>query len=126
MNLPISKINMTVVECCSCGLCFMIPGVLEMSLRETHRHFFCPNGHSLSFVGETDSEKLRKEKELAQQSARVAEEDAGKKAKALRILQKRVKAGVCPCCQRTVSQLARHMQSKHPEFAELKGTKEAP
>jgi hypothetical protein len=23
---------------------------------------------------------------------------------------------VCPCCQRTVSQMARHIKTKHPEY----------
>jgi hypothetical protein len=32
-------------------------------------------------------------------------------------LRNRAKAGVCPCCKRTVSQLARHMASKHPDFS---------
>jgi hypothetical protein len=27
-----------------------------------------------------------------------------------------VAAGVCPCCKRTVKQLAAHMKEKHPEF----------
>lgn len=31
-------------------------------------------------------------------------------------LRKRASAGVCPCCNRTFSQLARHMQTKHPTF----------
>lgn len=31
-------------------------------------------------------------------------------------LKKRASAGICPCCNRTVSQMARHMKSKHPEF----------
>lgn len=29
--------------------------------------------------------------------------------------QTRIGAGICPCCNRTFSQLARHMQSKHPD-----------
>lgn len=30
--------------------------------------------------------------------------------------KKRASAGVCPCCNRTVSQMARHMQAKHPDY----------
>jgi chemotaxis response regulator CheB len=30
--------------------------------------------------------------------------------------KKRVANGVCPCCNRTFKQLARHMKAKHPEF----------
>ncbi len=30
--------------------------------------------------------------------------------------KKRAANGVCPCCSRTFSDLARHMKSKHPDF----------
>jgi DNA repair exonuclease SbcCD ATPase subunit len=33
-------------------------------------------------------------------------------------LRTRAAAGVCPCCGRTFKQLARHMQSKHPDWPE--------
>lgn len=33
----------------------------------------------------------------------------------MRKTMKRVGAGVCPCCNRTFSALARHMAAKHPE-----------
>lgn len=36
---------------------------------------------------------------------------------ALRKLKIRVGRGVCPCCNRTFADLARHMSSKHPEVA---------
>lgn len=32
--------------------------------------------------------------------------------------KKRVSNGVCPCCNRTFKQLARHMENKHPEYKE--------
>ncbi len=35
---------------------------------------------------------------------------------ALSKANRRVKNGVCPCCNRTVKQLAAHMKSKHPNF----------
>ena len=30
--------------------------------------------------------------------------------------KKRAAAGVCPCCNRTFKQLARHMERKHPNY----------
>lgn len=32
-------------------------------------------------------------------------------------VKKRVAHGVCPCCNRSFTDLRRHMESKHPEFA---------
>lgn len=31
-------------------------------------------------------------------------------------LKNRAAHGVCPCCNRTFQQLARHMSAKHPDF----------
>jgi len=31
-------------------------------------------------------------------------------------IKRRVQHGVCPCCNRTFSNLASHMKTKHPEF----------
>jgi len=82
----------------------------------------CPNGHSLIFT-ESVAEKLRRERDRLAQ--RVAEKDdeialqrkqlIASKGQVTR-LQKRAKAGTCPCCNRTFSNMARHMQTKHPEF----------
>lgn len=105
------------------------------------RGWFCPNGCSL-VVKTSDADKLRQERDrlkqqLAQkddeikwerESAERARGDAehqrhranGYKGHATRIT-KRAKAGVCPCCNRTFVQLARHMATQHPQF-----TPEAP
>lgn len=58
------------------------------------------------------AQRLEAQRKLVEERERLAKERAAK----LR-LQKRIKNGVCPCCHRTVSQLARHMKSKHPDFA---------
>ena len=33
-------------------------------------------------------------------------------------VKKRVGNGVCPCCTRSFTDLARHMESKHPAYVE--------
>lgn len=30
---------------------------------------------------------------------------------------RRIAAGVCPCCRRSFTDLARHMSSQHPDYA---------
>ena len=110
------------IECCNCGVIFAISEDLERNLRLTKKSFFCPNGHSQSYT-ESTAEKLRKEldaKERALSWEKERAESLAKKLaqanKATARLKRRVSVGVCPCCQRTVSQLARHMQTQHPEF----------
>ena len=45
-----------------CGLTFWITDGFDARMRETHRVFHCPNGHTLVYPGETDAQKLRKER----------------------------------------------------------------
>jgi hypothetical protein len=109
-----------------------LPKSLYEAARKSDRIcFYCAYGHEQVFrAGETEADKLRRERDLLkQQMARVEEEKmdlvakaalATSEAKAAKRetarLKKRAAAGVCPCCHRTFGELARHMQTKHPEF----------
>ena len=98
----------------------------------TPRSFYCPNGHVRVFR-ETDNDKLRRERDrLKQDAARLEEErnaawqaeqravEARRKAESeLKRTVSRAGGGVCPCCNRTFSQLARHMANKHPEIVPI-------
>jgi len=94
--------------------------------------FFCPYGHSAVYVvGESEADKLRRERDrLAQQVAQ--RDDEVRRQRELREgverqlsaqrgvvtrIRNRVGHGVCPCCSRTFDNLARHMKSKHGEYA---------
>ena len=84
--------------------------------------------------GETKEQKLQREVNWLQARTRpnwrtsaVKEESApqkerhranGYKGHATRI-SKRVKNGVCICCNRTFADLARHMATKHPTFTPM-------
>lgn len=91
---------------------------------DEHRVWFCTIcGQRRSFVGETLADKLRRERDAAIQREEtirnqrdVAQELYAKEANAAKKLRKRIKAGVCPCCHRTVKQMARHMATKHPNY----------
>jgi hypothetical protein len=101
------------------------PGVIE---------FFCGYGHSQVFVkGESEEQKLRRERDRLKQ--RVAERDDMIAAIELRRraavgqvtkFKNRVWHGVCPCCNRTFENLARHMASKHADYAKDKSSDENP
>lgn len=116
--------------------------------------FFCAYGHGQVFSeGESDEQKLRRERDtLKQQMARLEQEtreaartaaeaiarakDADERArqaeqratghktqatharKRIAALKARVSHGVCPCCNRTFGDLARHMATKHAEYAQ--------
>lgn len=122
--------NVTMVkeECCSCGVVFALTQFLQAQLRESHKSFFCPNGHSQSYTSESESQRLKRMLEREQRDAASSRENlvAARRAqeraeKSLQRLKKRTAAGVCPCCNRTVAQLKNHMQSKHKQFLQLNG-----
>lgn len=110
---------------------------LPQSLNEAANHargrisFWCPYGHeAVKADGETEENKLRRERDrLAQQIAQRDDEirhqkellnEAEKKRVALsgqiNKLNKRVSAGVCPCCTRSFQNLRRHISMKHPDY----------
>lgn len=125
-----TKISFDLFNCTECGAHIALTANHERSLRESHQTFYCPNGHPQYFPGKTDAEKLRDalhsadiEKSRLAKAAREAEllanDAALRQAVAEREtarLKKRTRAGICPCCNRTFIQLARHMKSKHPSI----------
>jgi 5,10-methylenetetrahydrofolate reductase len=117
-------IQFEVYECANCGMPFGVSADFVERRRKDHASFHCPRGHSQSFDQESEAERLRrmlteanaKATALAQRAANA--EAAEQKAEtARRKLEKRVRAGVCPCCSRSFINLKRHMATKHPEKA---------
>lgn len=115
-----------VLTCChdDCGISFAVPSWWVKGKRDTHAWFYCPNGHQQHFSAESTEEKLRRERDRLKQDIARAEDEAAqarKQAELLtkqkRRLEKRAAAGTCPCCQRTFSNMSRHMKTKHPDFA---------
>lgn len=124
-------------ECITCGVMHAMPAVLLDQDRSSGGYRFCPNGHQQGWSKEDSEEtKIRRERDVLKQQiaqrddmivyerrqaeeARRQVEQAKKESKRL---AKRAAAGVCPCCTRTVGQLARHMKTKHPEFVATEAT----
>lgn len=126
------------IACSECGILFGVDArVRQRWVDDGALHFHCPNGHSQHYTESTVS-KLRKQLEqerkaledqkrqtqfakdnaTAERAAREHTERQLRSRKGINTrLRMRIKHGVCPCCHRTVSQLARHMKTKHPHFA---------
>jgi hypothetical protein len=119
--------------CCRCKCEMSLPEDLyRTAKRSSNVEFYCAFGHPQHFVeGETEAQKLRRERDrLAQRIAerddeiarqRTMREETERRLAATRGVVTRIKNrvghGVCPCCQRTFGDLARHMASKHPTYA---------
>lgn len=112
-------------QCWKCKAEIWLPDALyEAAKRSSNIGFYCSYGHSAIFKeGETDLDKMRRERDRALQQ--IAERDdtinnlehrrraaVGQVTK----IKNRVGHGVCPCCNRSFENLARHMNSKHPDF----------
>lgn len=122
------------VACSACKALMWIPLPLEQAARHSEDiHFWCAYGHKQHFGrGETEENKLRRERDrLAQQIAqrddeirhqRERLEASERSAVALKgqitKLNKRVSAGVCPCCTRSFTNLRRHIATKHPNYGD--------
>lgn len=45
--------------CAACGIVFSFPKEFMQKLRENHKTFYCPNGHTLIFPAKTEAETLK-------------------------------------------------------------------
>lgn len=117
-----------VTECGVCGVVYTVPKVVYDHHYQEGGYHHCPNGHSWGWAKDgCERERLRRERDLLkQQAARLEDEkrnlrierDAAvsretKERKERLRITKRTAAGVCPNCNRTFKQLARHMATKH-------------
>ena len=121
---------------CWCGMPHAVPRALYDGMLRDHNDgnkqcgIYCPRGHSWTFAGDgkaavlerelkARTEALIREKQRHDQTAaalRTSRKQTAAEKGVVTKLKKRASAGVCPCCNRTFQQLARHMQGKHPEF----------
>lgn len=126
-----------IIACWQCNIRWAMPEEFVAQRRRDGKGFYCPNGHSCAY-NETEADRIKREAEKkitslqqslawAEESKRSWRESAERAENRLRAtkgvvtkLKKRVGNGVCPCCNRTFSNLARHMHSQHPDFSEEK------
>jgi hypothetical protein len=126
--------EMILYRCWSCDVMYAVTKEFDRRRREDKQRFYCPNGHGAAYK-ESEADRLRRERDILQQQIARAEDErsaawraeaeaitARKKVeRELKRTMTRAGAGVCPCCNRTFQQLARHMQSRHPEIVPIEG-----
>lgn len=109
--------------CCVCGIDFSMPDWFRALRRDDGQLFYCPAGHSQVY-SPTDADKLRSEVgklraalTAEQDQRKAAQREATERGAELDRLKTRAANGVCPCCHRRFVHLARHMSTKHPDYA---------
>ncbi len=106
------------VPCCDAY--FAVPEQVVREWKRTQRKWACPYcGMTRWFVGKTDEQKrieaLQRRNERMQQEVIHERERAQRVSNQYSRMRKRIQNGVCPCCNRTFQNLARHMASEHPD-----------
>jgi len=118
--------------CCSeCGVLYGLERNYANRKNTQSRSWHCPNGHVQVFCESAlqraenaakraqellDLERRRHENTSAE--LKRTEDRRRAEAAAKTRIKNRVAHGVCPCCKRTFRQLAAHMKTKHPSYAE--------
>lgn len=121
------------LECAVCAMTFGVPGRYVIDRRNDHKLFYCPAGHTNSYSGESDEEKMRRERDIARQQLACVEDEKQEALRAVdrakaetKKLKKRAASGTCPCCQRSFSNMTEHMKKQHPKFVAAEITNVVP
>ena len=117
------------LQCGTCGVWHAFPETIYDHCRREGGFWHCPNGHSRGWkdgADNTELQQLRRERDRLKQDAARLNDDLAEQArraaaaeKKVIQIRKRAAAGLCPCCNRTFSNVQRHMQTKHPNVVPL-------
>lgn len=119
-----------ILTCGECSIPHAIPVEMHRDRLDNGGDWWCPNGHKLHFLttekGRLEAELAREKKlrgwsesretSLRDQLGATERSLRGHKAAKTRI-KNRIAAGVCPCCNRSFQNVARHMAGQHPDFS---------
>jgi hypothetical protein len=118
--------------CCGkCGGVYALSQFYVEQKRQDGGYWNCPYCRASWGYGETEINRLKKKLEREKlnteyhvsradrEQARANKNELRRRAAQGQVtkIKNRVGKGVCPCCKRTFVNLARHMQSKHPEYS---------
>lgn len=124
MSKTISYTETLETTVCWCGIHMAMPTNLLRNARDHATDVWCPIGHKFGWH-ETEADRLKKQLESAERTAasRLAALDQERSSHSatkgqLTKARKRAANGVCPCCSRSFVDVARHVKTKHPTFAQ--------
>lgn len=132
MLVAAETVKLTTINCGECGGTYAL-NTRYVNQKQTNGGYWnCPYCKcSWGYGDQSENARLKKELELERKRKEWAQKDAerakeqrdaaqyrerAQKAAKTRI-KNRIAKGVCPCCNRTFSDLSRHMSTKHPEYA---------
>lgn len=126
-----ANVDMIVLACGDCGATFAVPKTVDLLRRRDGKTWYCPNGHARHY-GNSELGKLKAA--LVKESARRAEEESradSRLACARRLerrlsatqavitrMKRRIIAGRCVVCGKSVSDQTDHIAEQHPGWGE--------
>jgi hypothetical protein len=131
-----TETTLTTITCGECGGVYAIAEKFREQSQKEGTTWRCPypgchvhwgyanNSENAQLKRQLEAERQRVER--AENRARMAASRQGIAERSARAykgqvtkVKRRVGNGVCPCCNRTFSDLARHMKGKHPDYGEV-------
>lgn len=125
----ITYVGKLVTTSCWCGIHLAIPDDLySIAKRNKDKTVWCPLGHKFVYSNTTEEQLAKAKLETTRARQReqavrdlLEQEEHSHRATKGHVTRKkkelaRVKAGICPCCNRSFQNLARHMESKHADW----------
>lgn len=115
-DVTLVQVSFNAHDCPNCGIAYALTDEYERRRLTDGKSWYCPNGHSISFVDSTEK-KLKEAKaeieSLKNERERLTKQ-AQEQSRKVKRLKARAKAGVCAFCHRHFENVQRHMESKHP------------
>ena len=87
-------ITLELVVCCTCGILFGLPALLDQTRRDDKKLWHCPNGHSQHYGGKPVRDLLSEAEgaaRLLREELAVAEAAVSRKSKQVATLKRRAK-----------------------------------
>jgi len=120
--------NMVTIYCYKCGIAFCVTKDFnEKRLENRNKEFWCPAGHGQVYTGKSDLDKIKEQLRRSELETEQAERELKATRRSRTALRgqitktkNRISKGVCPCCNRQFTNMQRHMETKHPDYAEEK------
>lgn len=112
----------------TCGLCAGVYAIAEGYAEKCHQDqtgWHCPYcQRSWGWFGKSEEQKQRERADRAEARARsvkctlrTTERQLSATRGVVTRTKNRISKGICPCCNRQFTNLHRHMETKHPEYA---------
>lgn len=85
------QVDLVQDTCLTCGIVMFMTSQHVAHLKQTKRGYYCPNGHSQYFSGETEAERLRKQLSNMIGERNRAQSDAAQARTQAQELEKKLK-----------------------------------